>query len=206
MLQLVTSAAGPAPGSPALGGTPPVQASEVAQTNVISIAAVRRAPATAALVANTYAPRLRHHPAELGPEERDRRGDAAAQPDPGDRRQIAGLLKSSGSASELNSLVNQRRAPGPALPDPGQRGGGDQRSGPGQPGASGHLAQLAQAGHRWPAWPGSRADPGPGRGVLRDSLDDAVSSKEAAEHLAGAPVLAAVPMVTSWRKRDRPLW
>jgi polysaccharide biosynthesis transport protein len=40
---------------------------------------------------------------------------------------------------------------------------------------------------------------------LRDSLDDAVSAKETAEHLTNAPVLAAVPMVTSWRKRDRPL-
>jgi capsular exopolysaccharide synthesis family protein len=40
---------------------------------------------------------------------------------------------------------------------------------------------------------------------LRDSLDDAVSSKEMAEQLSGVPVLAAVPMVSSWRKRDRPL-
>ncbi len=40
---------------------------------------------------------------------------------------------------------------------------------------------------------------------LRDSLDDAVASKEAAEQLTGTPVLAAVPLVGSWRKKDKPL-
>ena len=40
---------------------------------------------------------------------------------------------------------------------------------------------------------------------LRDSLDDAVTTKETAEEFGGSTVLAAVPMVTSWKKRDRPL-
>ena len=40
---------------------------------------------------------------------------------------------------------------------------------------------------------------------LRESLDDAVATKETAEEFGGATVLAAVPMVTSWKKRDRPL-
>jgi capsular exopolysaccharide synthesis family protein len=40
---------------------------------------------------------------------------------------------------------------------------------------------------------------------LRESLDDAVASKETAEEFGGATVLAAVPMVNSWKKRDRPL-
>jgi len=40
---------------------------------------------------------------------------------------------------------------------------------------------------------------------LRDSLDDTLSSTETAERLSGAPVLAMVPMVTAWKKRDRPL-
>ncbi len=40
---------------------------------------------------------------------------------------------------------------------------------------------------------------------MRESLDDAVSAKEMVEHITNAPMLAAVPMVTSWRKRDRPL-
>ena len=46
---------------------------------------------------------------------------------------------------------------------------------------------------------------GLGAAFLRDSLDDALTSKEAAERLGGAPVLALVPMVTSWKKRERPV-
>src|SRR2546429_6391507 len=55
MLQLVTSAAVQSQVRQRLGSTPPVRAAEVAQTNVISISAVSAVPATAALVANTYA-------------------------------------------------------------------------------------------------------------------------------------------------------
>ncbi len=40
---------------------------------------------------------------------------------------------------------------------------------------------------------------------LRDSLDDRLTSKEAAELAAGAPVLAATPLVTSWRRQKQPL-
>ncbi len=45
---------------------------------------------------------------------------------------------------------------------------------------------------------------GLGAAFLRDSLDDRLSSKEAAEHAGGAPVLAMTPVVTSWR-RQQPL-
>jgi receptor protein-tyrosine kinase len=44
---------------------------------------------------------------------------------------------------------------------------------------------------------------GLGAAFLRDSLDDALSSKDAAERLGNAPVLGLVPMVSSWRKRKR---
>ena len=44
---------------------------------------------------------------------------------------------------------------------------------------------------------------GLGAAFLRDSLDDTLSSKEAAERFGGAPVLATVPMVNSWRKRNQ---
>jgi capsular exopolysaccharide synthesis family protein len=40
---------------------------------------------------------------------------------------------------------------------------------------------------------------------LRESFDDAVNSKEMAEEFGGASVIAAVPMVNSWKKRDKPL-
>jgi capsular exopolysaccharide synthesis family protein len=42
---------------------------------------------------------------------------------------------------------------------------------------------------------------GLGVAFLRDSLDDALSSKESAELLGAAPVLAMVPLVNSWKKR-----
>jgi receptor protein-tyrosine kinase len=45
---------------------------------------------------------------------------------------------------------------------------------------------------------------GLGAAFLRDSLDDKLASKEAAEHAGGAPVLAMTPMVPSWR-RQQPL-
>ena len=46
---------------------------------------------------------------------------------------------------------------------------------------------------------------GLGAAFLRDSLDDALTSKEATERLGGAPVLALVPMVNSWKKREHPV-
>ena len=44
---------------------------------------------------------------------------------------------------------------------------------------------------------------GLGAAFLRDTLDDALTSKDAAERLGNAPVLAMVPMVNSWKKRKR---
>ena len=47
---------------------------------------------------------------------------------------------------------------------------------------------------------------GIGAAFLRDSLDDTLTSKEAAERSGGASAIAMIPMVTSWRKepgRDR---
>ena len=61
MLQLVTSAPVLKHVRKDLGSTPPVQASEVAQTNVISITAIAAAPADAARIANAYAHDVRQH-------------------------------------------------------------------------------------------------------------------------------------------------
>src|ERR1035441_7940346 len=40
---------------------------------------------------------------------------------------------------------------------------------------------------------------------LRDNLDDAVATKDEAEQLTGTPVLAMIPMVTSWKRKDKPV-
>ena len=45
---------------------------------------------------------------------------------------------------------------------------------------------------------------GIGAAFLRDSLDDTLTSGEAVERVSGAPVLATVPMVPSWRKKSTP--
>ncbi len=47
---------------------------------------------------------------------------------------------------------------------------------------------------------------GLGAAFLRDSLDDRLTSKEAAEHAGGAPVLAMTPLVTSWRRQSSRSW
>ena len=46
---------------------------------------------------------------------------------------------------------------------------------------------------------------GLGAAFLRDSLDDKLASKEAAEQAGGAPVLAMTPVVSSWRRREQQL-
>ncbi len=46
---------------------------------------------------------------------------------------------------------------------------------------------------------------GIGAAFLRDSLDDTLTSGEAVERVSGAPVLATVPMVPSWRKKANPV-
>jgi capsular exopolysaccharide synthesis family protein len=43
---------------------------------------------------------------------------------------------------------------------------------------------------------------GLGAAFLRDSLDDKLASKEAAEHAGSAPVLAMTPVVKSWRRQE----
>jgi capsular exopolysaccharide synthesis family protein len=206
MLQLVTSAAVQAQVRQRLRTTPQVQAAEVAQTNVISITAVSAAPATAALVANTYARAFVSTQQSVALKNATNAETQLRSQIRATARQIARLRKSTRSASELNSLVNQEAVLRVQLSQ-------IQVSGVA---ATGALVLVNPA-----LPPTSPSSPKPvtdgllglaaglilglAAAFLRDSLDDAVSSKEAAEHLAGAPVLAAVPMVTSWRKRNRPL-
>jgi succinoglycan biosynthesis transport protein ExoP len=45
---------------------------------------------------------------------------------------------------------------------------------------------------------------GLGTAFLRDSLDDTLTSSEAAERVGESPVLAAIPLVPAWRKGEKP--
>jgi capsular exopolysaccharide synthesis family protein len=46
---------------------------------------------------------------------------------------------------------------------------------------------------------------GIGAAFLRDSLDDTLATGEEVEQVGGAPVLVTVPLVSSWRKKARPV-
>jgi hypothetical protein len=46
---------------------------------------------------------------------------------------------------------------------------------------------------------------GIGAAFLRDSLDDTLTSGETVEQTVNAPVLATAPVVSSWRKKSRPV-
>jgi capsular exopolysaccharide synthesis family protein len=206
MLQLVTSAVVQKAVRRKIRSAPPVQATEVAQTNLIAVAAVATAPATAARIANAYADQFVDTQqaaairSVLSSETTIRREIAA------DTREITKLRTQGRPASQVNTVVNQQAVLQIQL----------------------NQLELNSASQTSPLTvvtpaeaPLSPSSPKPTQDALlglvaglilgvavaflQDSLDDAVSAKEMAEQITNAPVLAAVPMVTSWRKRDRPL-
>jgi capsular exopolysaccharide synthesis family protein len=205
-LQLVTSAQVELAVGKRLGSKPSISASEVAQTDVIAITAISFSPLRAALIANTYAKafvnyqqqlaindlatveaQLRTHISTLGQQIGKLRGqaDAASQQtallnqQAVLREQLAQMQVSGAVATGGVELVTPALAPGaPSSPKPREDG------------VLGLVAGLIL---------------GLAFAFLRDSFDDRLSSKEAAEELSGAPVLAMVPMISSWKKRDRPL-
>jgi capsular exopolysaccharide synthesis family protein len=206
MLQLVNSAPVTGRVRHQLGSAPAVTAAQVAQTNVIGINAIAAIPARAALIANAYAKAFVNDQRttaldSLKTTEAQLRGQVKSV-----ERQIKQLRRTSGTASEVTALVNQQAVLSEQLTQMQVNGSGD----------TGDLAIVTPA-----QAPTSPSSPKPVRdgllglvaglilglaaAFLRESLDDAVASKETAEEFGGATVLAAVPMVSSWKKRDRPL-
>ena len=206
MLQLVTSAPVTSAVRRQLGSAPSVSAAEVAQTNVISVTAISTVPARAALIANTYA---RAFIADQRTVAINSLTSAEAQL----RSQIKSIGKQikqlhgvSGSAPEQAALVNQQavlneqltqmqvnssgETGGLTLVTPAQAPTSPSSPKPTEDGLLGLVAGLIL---------------GLAAAFLRESLDDAVASKETAEEYGGATVLAAVPMVNSWKKRNKPL-
>lgn len=205
-VQLLTSAQVESAVSRRLGSSPPVSAAEIAQTNVIAISAISRSPARAALIANTYAKafvNLQQDAAikELTAVELQLRTQIRTL---GTR--ISNLHGQSGTASKQLVLLNQQAVlreqlaqmqvsgavttGGVEIVTPALAPGSPSSPKPLQDGLLGLAAGLIL---------------GIGGAFLRDSFDDTLSSKEAAEQLTGAPVLALVPMITSWKKRKKPL-
>ena len=201
-LQLVTSAQVQQVVAKRLGSAPAVSAAEVGQTDVIAVTAVSASPAGAALIANTYANAFvawstATASSNLSAAEKQLHGQISAI-----SKQISGL-HAAGSA-QAAALSNQQAV------------------------LKGQLAQLqvngatASAGLQLvtPATaPSSPSSPKPSEeallGVLaglvagiaaaflRDSLDDKVTSGEAAERALDAPVLATVPLAPPRRRKRR---
>jgi capsular exopolysaccharide synthesis family protein len=206
MLELVTSAPVTSAVQRKLGSVPSVSAAEVGQTNVIAITASSAAPARAALIANVYAN-------AFVSEQRTVALDSLAAAEAQLRTQIRTIGKqikqlrgNSNAASEQTALINQQavlseqltqmqvnsegETDGLVLVTPAQPPTSPSSPKPTEDGLLGLVAGLIL---------------GLAAAFLRESLDDAVASKEMAEEFGGATVLAAVPMVNSWKKRDKPL-
>jgi polysaccharide biosynthesis transport protein len=189
-----------------LGSTPGVTATEIAQTNAIAITATSSSPARAAAVANAYArafvrnqvdlaitamtaaeSQLKAHIRVLRKQittERAIRGDSA---------QLAALVNQEGVLSQQLAQLQVDAAGNTApvvLDSPAQVPTSPSSPKPPEDAALGLVAGLVL---------------GLGGAFLRDNLDDALLTQESAERTAGAPVLATVPLVPSWKRRDRPL-
>jgi receptor protein-tyrosine kinase len=202
-LQLVTSAPVQQAVRGQLGSSPAVSAAEVAQTNVIAITATSEVPSQAARVANLYASAFVQYRQDVATHELEA---AEAQL----RSQISSIgqqlksFKANATSPEASALLNQEAVlkeqlaqmqvsgavdtGGVALVTPAQTPVSPSSPKPAQDGLLGLAAGLVL---------------GLGAAFLRDSLDDALSSKEAVEHAAGAPVLVTVPLVAS-RRRQAP--
>ena len=204
-LELVTSAPVRQAVAHELGSAPAVSAAQVAQTNVLAITAASLRPAQSARIANAYARAfVSYHQAvslsNLTAAEKQLRTQISAvraqirslharssspqvsallNQEAVLREQLAQMQVSGATAGQGVELVAPAVAPvSPSSPSPAQDGllGG----------AAGLLAGLAVA-------------------FLRNTLNDALTSKESVENLGGSPVLAAVPLVPSWKQRKHPL-
>jgi polysaccharide biosynthesis transport protein len=201
-LQLVTSAPVQQAVRARLGSAPAVSASEVGQTNVISITATSSVPSQAALVANLYATDFVQYRQAVA--ERSLTSAEAQL-----RSQINSLtqqLKPFGhntTSSEASALLNQQAVLKEQLAQMEVSGAVD----------TGDVVVVTPA-----QTPTSPSSPKPtqdallglaaglavglGAAFLRDSLDDKLATKEAAEQAGGAPVLAMTPVVPAWRRQQ----
>ena len=200
-LQLVTSAPVQQAVRAQLNSAPAVSAAEVGQTNVMAITATSDVPSQAARVANLYATAFVQYRQAVA---ESSLATAEAQL----RSQISSLtqqLKSfqgNTTSPEASALLNQQAVLKEQLAQMQVSGAVD----------TGDVVLVTPA-----QTPTSPSSPKPvqdallglaaglalglGAAFLRDSLDDKLSSKEAAEHAGGAPVLAMIPVVASLRRQ-----
>jgi len=190
-----------------LGSIQSVSAAEVAQTNMIAITAVRSSPAGAAVVANAYGRAFVSYMQGVATS-----GLMAAESQLQMQigklgTQLKGLRGTGGTTGERAALLNRQAVLRAQLEQMQVSGSSALSAGlefvtPARPPSSPSSPKPVQEGLL-----GFTAGLvlGMAFALLRDSLDETLSSTEAAEQLGGAPVLAMVPVVTGWKKRDQPL-
>jgi len=203
-LQLVTSAPVQQAVRARLNSAPTVLAAQVGQTNVMAITATSEVPSQAALIANAYATAFVQYQQSVAEH-------SLATAEGQLRSQIDSLtqqlkpFRGNTTSPDASALLNQQAVLKEQLAQMQVSGAVD----------TGNVVLVTPA-----QTPVSPSSPKPaqdallglasglavGLGVvfLRDSLDDKLTSKEAAEHAVGAPVLAMTPVVISWR-RQQPL-
>jgi capsular exopolysaccharide synthesis family protein len=203
-LQLVTSAPVQQAVSARLKRAPAVSASEVGQTNVIAITATSEMPSQAALIANLYATSFVQYRQSVA-EKNLASAEAQLHSQISSIAQQLRSFRGNTTSPEASALANQQAVLKEQLAQMQVSGAAD----------AGEVVLVTPA--QTPASPSSPKPAqdallglaaglalGLGAAFLRDSLDDKLASKEAAEHAGGAPVLAMTPMVTTWR-RQQPL-
>ncbi len=204
-LELVTSAPVQQAVRQRLGNTPAVSASEVGQTNVIAITAISQVPSQAALIANLYANDFVQYRQQVASRSLET-AEAQLRTQISSIEQQLSSLSGAATSAEASALLNQEAVLKEQLAQMQVSGSVD----------TGDVALVTPA-----QTPTSPSSPKPtqdallgpaagfalglGAAFLRESLDDRLSSKEAAEHAGGAPVLAMTPAVTSWRRQKKPL-
>jgi capsular exopolysaccharide synthesis family protein len=201
-LQLVTSAPVQQAVQARLKRTPAVSASEVGQTNIMAITAMSAVPSQAAVIANLYANAFVQYRQTVASHSLT---SAEAQL----RSQISSIeqqVKSFGrntTSAGASALLNQEVVLKEQLAQMQVSGAAD----------TGDVVLVAPA-----QTPVSPSSPKPvedallglaaglalglGAAFLRHSFDDRLTSKEAAEHAGGVPVLAMTPLVTPWQRQQ----
>jgi capsular exopolysaccharide synthesis family protein len=201
-LQLVTSAPVVQAVRARLGSAPAVTATQVGQTNVIAITAASRVPSQSARIANLYANAFVQYRQQVA-------SSSLASAEAQLRSQISALanqIKSLGrnpTSAAASALLNQEAVLKEQLAQMEVSGAVN----------TGEVALVTPA-----LSPVSPSSPKPaqdallglaaglalglGAAFLWESLDDRLSSKEAAERAGGVPVLAMTPLVPSGRRPE----
>jgi capsular exopolysaccharide synthesis family protein len=204
-LQLATSAPVKAAVAGQLGGVPSISGAQVGQTNVISLTATAATPARAASVANTYAKAFVAYETSITINNLTATETQLSQQITSIEAQAKALQSNPASTAEATALLNEVTVLKGELAQIEVNGASP----------SGGVELVTPA-----AAPSAPSSPKPVRdailgfilglllgiavALVMEHVDDKVYLKEEVERLTpGARVLALVPMVRSWKDKDK---